>query len=223
MKVLVAAPDAERVTTKKNDFNYATPGEVLTLGSVCDGDAAHRRSCGCGRAFSGLDTTKATTFGIVKEMDADDVRRLVRDSQFVTGWTIGDDRDETTEMVMGDVRTIAEMIEDQPVGSEIRVSQTPTRVTLSGTTAENEKLAADVHAWRTEAWAILKAEWKNCSDRDEANVRIKGTSAAKMIALFLAGTTPEDLAHYFLTGEKRFTEKIAANVAAGRPIIERTA
>lgn len=211
MKVLVAAPDAERVTTKKNDFNSATPGEVLTLGSVCDGDAAHRRRCGCGRAFSGLDSTKATTFGIVKEMDDDDVRRLVHDSQFVSGWTLGDDRDATTEMVMEDVRMLAEMVDDQPVGAEIRVSQSPTQVRITAATAENEKLAADVDAWRKEAWVILKAKWKDCADRDEANVRIKGTSAARMIALFIGGTTPEDLAHYFLTGEQQFVEKVAAH------------
>lgn len=77
MKLLTAT--RERQGERDGDFCYAVEGELVLLGLVCaddernpDGDEA----CGCGRAFSGMSSMRATTTALVRDLDVtvDDVR-----------------------------------------------------------------------------------------------------------------------------------------------------
>lgn len=58
MKVLVATSEGQG--KRKNDFNNAREDELVGFAFECDGEAVDG-SCGCRRAFSGLDTLMATT------------------------------------------------------------------------------------------------------------------------------------------------------------------
>lgn len=70
MKLLVAATG-----TGPGDFAYAVPGELVMLGLVCDRDryawqdGQRDGGCGCGRAFAGLSTDRATTLALVSDVD----------------------------------------------------------------------------------------------------------------------------------------------------------
>ena len=55
---------------RPGDYTYATEGELLLIGDVC---ARDRRDpdggCGCGRAFAGMSSHRATTTAVVRELD----------------------------------------------------------------------------------------------------------------------------------------------------------
>src|SRR6185436_8690398 len=52
------------------DFSYAVDGELVYVGIVCQRDRRNADGgCGCGRAFSGLASARATTTAEVREMD----------------------------------------------------------------------------------------------------------------------------------------------------------
>src|SRR3979411_381741 len=81
MKVLVAT--AETQGLRPNDFDFCVEGELVTVGLVC---APDRRDpdggCGCGRAFAGLNSHRATTTAKVKEIELseDDYVEALRSS-----------------------------------------------------------------------------------------------------------------------------------------------
>ncbi len=68
---------------RSNDFASVGDCELVTLASICDRDRGNPDGgCGCGRAFAGLGSHKATTTAIVVEMDMtrDDYLRRMRAS-----------------------------------------------------------------------------------------------------------------------------------------------
>jgi hypothetical protein len=68
MKLLTATQ--ERQGERPGDFSYATEGEVVVLGEVCATDQNDPNGgCGCGRAFSGLRSQRATTTALVRDLD----------------------------------------------------------------------------------------------------------------------------------------------------------
>ncbi len=75
MKLLTATSEGQG--DRAGDFCHAVEGELVFAGFVC---ATDRRDpdggCGCGRAFSGLNSLRATTTALVRELDLsyDDVR-----------------------------------------------------------------------------------------------------------------------------------------------------
>jgi hypothetical protein len=80
VKLLTAT--SERQGEQDGDFCHAIEGELVLLGLVCaddernpDGDGA----CGCGRAFSGMSSMRATTTALVRDLHVslDDVRLAV--------------------------------------------------------------------------------------------------------------------------------------------------
>jgi hypothetical protein len=78
MKLLTATREGQG--ERKGDFCYATEGELVLLGFVCATDQADPDGgCGCGRAFSGMSSLKATTTALVRdlELSLDDVRLAV--------------------------------------------------------------------------------------------------------------------------------------------------
>ena len=53
-----------------DDFHFATDGELVRLGEVCARDRADPAGgCGCGRAFAGLTSRRATTTALVTDVD----------------------------------------------------------------------------------------------------------------------------------------------------------
>lgn len=92
MKVLVATSQTQG--TRPGDFTYCVEGELVTVGLVCSSDRSDpaRGACGCGRAFAGLNSHRATTSAIVKEVDlsCDDYVEALRSSLLQQGWPIDD-------------------------------------------------------------------------------------------------------------------------------------
>ena len=78
MKLLTAT--RERQGERDGDFCHAIEGELVLLDFVCATDEADPDGgCGCGRAFSGMSSMRATTTAIVRDLDVslDDVRLAV--------------------------------------------------------------------------------------------------------------------------------------------------
>jgi hypothetical protein len=78
MKLLTATH--ERQGEQDGDFCHAIEGELVLLGPVCATDEADPDGgCGCGRAFSGMSSMRATTTALVRDLDVslDDVRLAV--------------------------------------------------------------------------------------------------------------------------------------------------
>ena len=78
MKLLTATRTGQG--ERPGDFSYAVEGELVILGLVCATDRNNPDGgCGCGRAFSGLSSKKATTTALVRDLDlsVDDVRLAV--------------------------------------------------------------------------------------------------------------------------------------------------
>ena len=67
MKLLTAT--TERQGERDGDFCYAIEGELVILGEVCATDLNDPAGgCGCGRAFAGLRSRRATTTALVREL-----------------------------------------------------------------------------------------------------------------------------------------------------------
>ncbi len=67
MKLLTATAAGQG--GRDNDFNWTIEGELVWLGVVCATDEADPDGgCGCGRAFSGLNSHRATTTAQVRDL-----------------------------------------------------------------------------------------------------------------------------------------------------------
>jgi hypothetical protein len=91
MKVLVATNDTQG--HRSNDFCYCIEGELVTVGLVCAADQDDPDGgCGCGRAFAGLNSHKATTTAKVKEVELseEDYIEALRSSLEQQGWPTED-------------------------------------------------------------------------------------------------------------------------------------
>ena len=129
MKLRTATP--ERQGERPGDFCHAIEGELVVLGLVCATDQNDPLGgCGCGRAFSGLQSRRATTTALVRDLD------LSRDDlEFaIAAWLAGDG---ITARTIGDleyaelfVDTVDELIRFGAVWPE----GTVVRRTLDGVT-----------------------------------------------------------------------------------------
>lgn len=71
------------------DFTFCTEGELVRLDEPCDRDRRDPEGgCGCGRAFGGLHSHRATTTARVAELDLSeaDLREAIRSSLEAGGW-----------------------------------------------------------------------------------------------------------------------------------------
>ena len=78
MKVLTATSETQG--SRPGDFCHTVEGELVLLGWVCGcDDGGPDGGCGCGRAFTGLNSLRATTTAMVRDLDltVDDVRLAV--------------------------------------------------------------------------------------------------------------------------------------------------
>ena len=86
MKLLTAT--RERQGERDGDFCFAVEGELVLLGFVCATDEANPDGgCGCGRAFSGMSSMRATTTALVRDLDItyDDLRMAVEGYHVAAG------------------------------------------------------------------------------------------------------------------------------------------
>jgi hypothetical protein len=75
MKLLTATREGQG--DRDGDFCHAVEGELVFAGFVCASDRSDPAGgCGCGRSFSGLNSLRATTTALVRELELtyDDVR-----------------------------------------------------------------------------------------------------------------------------------------------------
>lgn len=110
MKVLVATNDTQG--QRDNDFCYCIEGELVTVGLVCAADERDPDGgCGCGRAFAGLNSHKATTTAKVKEVElsAEDYVEALRSSLEQQGWS--------TEDVPELATWLTELVDSWPTGT----------------------------------------------------------------------------------------------------------
>jgi hypothetical protein len=85
-RVLVATH--EKQGQRKNDFCWATDGELVTLPMECDGEAVDG-GCGCRRCFSGVESFRSTTTAKVvdrPDMDKAALTAVLAESLDKAGW-----------------------------------------------------------------------------------------------------------------------------------------
>ncbi len=101
MKVLTAT-----VTTqgyRGNDFDYCVEGELVHIGMVCAKDRSDPDGgCGCGRAFAGLNSHRATTTAMIREIDftRGDCVEALRSSLAQQGWDAAAAQDEADSLLL---------------------------------------------------------------------------------------------------------------------------
>jgi hypothetical protein len=67
MKILTATSVGQGI--RDNDFAWTIEGELVSVGIVCARDQKDPDGgCGCGRAFSGLSSHRATTTALVRDL-----------------------------------------------------------------------------------------------------------------------------------------------------------
>jgi hypothetical protein len=123
MRLLTAT--RERQGDQAGDFCYAVEGELVLLGLVCaddernpDGDGA----CGCGRAFSGMSSMRATTTALVRDLDVslDDVKLAVEGYYVSSGLGPGDIGGAAfADLVVETVVSMEDAAEGLPVGAVV--------------------------------------------------------------------------------------------------------
>lgn len=101
MKLLTATSRTQG--QRANDFTFCVEGELVILGPViCDQDQEDPDGgCGCGRAFAGLNSGKATTTALIKDLDFthEDAAEAIRSSLEQSGWANYFDEDDMAEVV----------------------------------------------------------------------------------------------------------------------------
>jgi hypothetical protein len=120
LKVLVSTLDTQG--DRPGDFTWVPEGELVArYGIVCDDERADGGGCGCGRAFSGLTTHKATTSAKVVERDMTeaDWRAVVYQTLHETGWAKHSPPDEVAEIIDDIVRHDLRAVEDLPAGTVV--------------------------------------------------------------------------------------------------------
>ena len=121
MKLLTAT--RERQGERDGDFCFAVEGELVLLGFVCATDQADPDGgCGCGRAFSGMSSLRATTTALVRDLDlsVDDVRIAVEGYYVAAG--MGPDvigRGEFAELVTATVDEMVDIAPSLPAGAVV--------------------------------------------------------------------------------------------------------
>jgi hypothetical protein len=126
MKVLVATSRTQG--TRPGDFTYCVEDELVTVGLVCRRDRLDpaNGSCGCGRAFSGLNSHQATTTAMIKRVDLsyEDYVEALRSSLMQGGWP-DDDVEELAESLAALADVLCEGTVVGRLGDDIMIRRLP--------------------------------------------------------------------------------------------------
>lgn len=116
MKVLVAT--ALTQGARRSDYTWTVDGELVGFGVTCDRDRREGPDggCGCGRGFAGMNSHRATTTAIVKDLPLtrQDVRTAWRGYLISAGWGLPSEQD-----VADDVEELLSLAAGWPVGTVI--------------------------------------------------------------------------------------------------------
>jgi hypothetical protein len=121
MRLLTAT--RERQGERDGDFCHAIDGELVVVGLVCATDRdGPDGGCGCGRAFSGMSSMRATTTALVRDLDLsfDDVWLAIEGYYAAAG--MGPDvigAREFTAAVLGQINTMIDIAEIVPAGAVV--------------------------------------------------------------------------------------------------------
>lgn len=119
MRVLMATEETQG--DRGDDYSWATPGELVMFGVICASDLRGTgRGCGCGRAFAGLHSERATTTAQVAEWagSLDDLCLAFRDSLAKGGWLdFGGTPEEVHGVVAETVMEVLCVADRYPVGT----------------------------------------------------------------------------------------------------------
>ena len=110
MKVLVATNRTQGL--RSNDFHHCVEGELVWIGLVCADDSKDPDGgCGCGRAFAGMNSHRATTTARVTELDLDFAHyaEALRSSLKAQGWP--------TREAIPMAGELADLADDFPTGA----------------------------------------------------------------------------------------------------------
>jgi hypothetical protein len=108
MKILTATAFGQGI--RDNDFTWTIEGELVSVGLVCARDQKDPDGgCGCGRAFGGLSSHRATTTALVRDLplSRDDVIAALRGYYESAGWGLFTP-DEVGDEVDGLIDVVAE-------------------------------------------------------------------------------------------------------------------
>lgn len=121
---LVAAdPDVVADFAIQQDFFYAKPGEMVTLGALVCTEAGKRQACGCGRSLGDIHTLQASTLLVVAEGDLAQLRSRFEASPMVADYK----QIMSSDIVWKDlVEPLLAAAKEHPVGQVLRVAQSPT-------------------------------------------------------------------------------------------------
>ena len=120
LKVLVSTSETQG--DMAGDFTWVPDGELVArYGIVCQDERPDGGGCGCGRAFAGLTTHKATTSAMVIEVDMTETtwRAAVHTTLFDTGWATHMASDELADVIDAMAAADLHALEDLPAGTVV--------------------------------------------------------------------------------------------------------
>jgi hypothetical protein len=98
---------------RDNDFDWCVEGELVHIGLVCASDQADPDGgCGCGRAFAGLNSHRATTTAMIREIPGfteEDYVEAIRSSLEQQGYDPAGAEHEAAMLLL--------LVRDWPVGA----------------------------------------------------------------------------------------------------------
>lgn len=115
MKVFTATQQTQG--QRPGDYHWCVEGELVTLPNlICEADANNPEGgCGCGRGWEGLNSHRATTTVMVRDLDGltlDEYTEAIRSSLEAGGWS------EVTRTEVLDLATdLAELASTYPAGT----------------------------------------------------------------------------------------------------------
>ncbi len=122
MKALVATRRTQG--DEPDDYTWCVDGELLWITEVCARDRRDpEQGCGCGRAFGGLMSHRATTTAEVRLLDIDeqDLRTALRTSLSDQGWLSPVLAPDVQEAILNELVTeLCELVEPLPPGTVVR-------------------------------------------------------------------------------------------------------
>lgn len=121
MKIFVSTKDGRK---KQNDFHWTNDNEIVLLPSRC----CDSPTCGCDRAFIGLETRRSTTKAkiIESQMTKKKFYDAVRESTEKAGWA----QYMTDKDIKEEADCTIDMAKEFPLGAVVSCSSTKHEITV---------------------------------------------------------------------------------------------
>ncbi|MFI5313584.1 MAG: hypothetical protein ACHQ06_05455 [Candidatus Dormibacteria bacterium] len=120
LKVIVSRPEAvpaePPAELRRRDFCWTTTGEILVPPAVPCADVD---TCGCGWAFAGITSARATTWGRVEARSLAQITTAIRRGRHLAG--SADYFDGFYDHILNDVRVISDRVRRLPIGALVGI------------------------------------------------------------------------------------------------------